>query len=399
MVRSVGKAVSGSARLGRSLLLCAAMAGGAGAALAQTTQQAQVQSQGRGEYLEQEQPRTQPPDPSQNASPASKSPAWQRVRLGRGDRQYYFPVYANHDLSGDLSAIRQVVFIFHGLQRNGDNYFDAGQKLLAASGRDPAEVLLLAPNYPGVPDKDKGFDGMPVWGTTDWAAGLDARGVGFDLSSFAVIDDLMVWLADRARMPELGTIIVAGHSAGGQLVQRYAALNRVDEGIRSSGMDVRYVVANPSSYLYFNALRPAGDRFADYDRALCPGYDDYRYGMQHMIPYAAGTNGQTLFKRYAYRAVTYLLGTADNDPNHRVIDKSCPAQAQGATRLARGRAYMRYERVLAGKAARIHHLAYEVNGVGHDQAGMFGSTCGLMALFQADPPAGFAGASCGPYLF
>ena len=298
-----------------------------------------------------------------------------------------------------MRGIRQVVFIFHGLQRNGDHYFDAGQKLLAASGRDPAEVLLLAPNYPGVPDRDKGFDGMPVWATTDWAAGLDARGVGFDLSSFAVIDDLMGWLTDRARMPELGTIIVAGHSAGGQLVQRYAALNRVDEGIRTSGMDVRYVVANPSSYLYFNALRPAGDRFADYDRALCPGYDDYRYGMQHMIPYAADTNGQALFKRYAYRAVTYLLGTADNDPNHRVLDKSCPAQAQGPTRLARGHAYTRYERVLAGKAARIHHLAYEVNGVGHDQAGMFGSVCGLMALFQAEPPAGFAGASCGPYLY
>ena len=333
------------------------------------------------------------------AQPSTLAPAWQRVRLGHGDRQYDFPVYANHDLSGDLSGIRQVVFIFHGLQRNGDSYFATGQKLLTASGRDPAQVLLLAPNYPGVPDKDKGFDGMPVWGTTDWAAGLDARGIGFDLSSFAVIDDLMMWLTDRARLPVLGTIIVAGHSAGGQLVQRYAALNRVDEGIRSAGLDLRYVVANPSSYLYFNALRPAGERFADYDRALCPGYDDYRYGMQHMIPYAADMNGQALFKRYAYRAVTYLLGTADIDPNHRVLDKSCPAQAQGPTRFARGRAYTRYERVLAGKAARIHHLAYEVNGVGHDQAKMFGSACGLMALFQADPPAGFAGASCGPYLF
>jgi len=378
------------------------MAGAFGAATAQPTGQAQVQSQGRGEEPPQEQSPTQPQDPSQHSSPRAspdrQAPTWQRVRLGRGDRQYDFPVYANHDLSGDLRGIRQVVFVFHGLQRNGDDYFDAGQKLLAASGRDPAEVLLLAPNYPGVPDQGKGFDGMPVWGTTDWAAGLDARGIGFDLSSFAVIDDLMVWLTDRARLPALGTIIVAGHSAGGQLVQRYAALNRVDEEIRSGGLDVRYVVANPSSYLYFSALRPAGERFADYDRALCPGYDDYRYGMQHMIPYAADTNGQALFKRYAYRAVTYLLGTADIDPNHRVLDKSCPAQAQGPTRLARGRAYMRYERVLAGKAARIHHLAYEVNGVGHDQAGMFGSVCGLMTLFQAEPPAGFAGASCEPYL-
>ena len=240
---------------------------------------------------------------------------------------------------------------------------------------------------------------MPVWGVRDWAGGLDAQGLGFGLSSFAVIDDLLSMLTDRARLPALGTIIVAGHSAGGQLVQRYAALNRVDEGIRSAGLDLRYVVANPSSYLYFNGLRPAGDGFAEYDSAICPEYDDYRYGLRHMIPYADGANGQVLFKRYTYRALTYLLGTADNDPDHRVLDKSCPAQAQGPTRLARGRAFMRYERLLAGKAARIHHLAYQVNGVGHDQAAMFGSVCGLMTLFQAEPPPGFRGASCEPYLF
>ena len=385
MVRTSGTAVSRCARLlWPGLLLSVALAG---AAFAQSADPAQAR------------PADPSQSPSQTVSPASQARAWQRVRLGRGDRQYDFPVYANHDLSGDLSGIRQVVFIFHGLQRNADHYFAAGEALLAASGRDPSEVLLLAPNYPGVPDQDKGFDGMPVWGKTDWAAGLDARGISFGLSSFSVIDDLMAWVTDRARLPVLGTIIVAGHSAGGQLVQRYAALNRVDEEIRRGGLDVRYVVTNPSSYLYFNGLRPAGEGFAEYDSALCPGYDDYRYGMQHMIPYAADMGGQALFKRYAYRAVTYLLGTADNDPRHRVLDKSCPAQAQGPTRLARGRAYLRYERALAGKATRIHHLAYEVNGVGHDQAKMFGSVCGLMTLFQSEPPAGFAGASCAPSLY
>lgn len=323
----------------------------------------------------------------------------QRVQLHRGGDTYSFPVYANHDLNGDLSAVRQVVVIVHGLQRDAQNYFSTAENLLRLSGRNPSEVLLIAPKYLVTSDTASRYDGMPKWGTRDWAAGLDATAFGFPLSAFAVIDDILALVTDRARLPALGTIIVAGHSAGGQLVQRYAVLNRIDEEIRSSGRELRYIVANPSSYLYFNDLRPAARGFAPYDAALCPEYDHYRYGLQAMIPYGAGMDGTTLFRRYARRAVTYLLGTADNNPDHRVLDRSCPAMAQGSTRLERGRAFLRYERFLAGKTARGHHLAYEVNDVGHDQSRMFGSVCGVMTLLQTEPPPGYRGASCGPYLF
>ena len=37
--------------------------------------------------------------------------------------------------------------------------------------------------------------------------------------------------------------------------------------------------------------------------------------------------------RYASREVIYLLGGADNNPEHRLLDKTCGAEAQGATRL------------------------------------------------------------------
>ena len=334
-----------------------------------------------------------------DAPATTATPAWQRVTLGDETERYDFPVYANHDLKGDLKNIREVIFIIHGIQRNADHYFAAGQSLLEQSGRGPEEVLLLAPNFPGTPDSAKGFDNMPVWDVRDWAGGLDAKGVAFALSSFKVLDDLLLAVTAKPRFEGVTTVTVAGHSAGAQLVQRYAALNTIDEKIRAQGLEIRYVVANPSSFLYFNAQRPAGDTFKDYDPAVCADYDQYRYGMQDMIPYARGATGPAAFKRYSYRSITYLMGGGDNDPNHRLLDKTCAAQAQGPTRLERARSYVRYERYLAGKATKIHHLAYEVVDVGHNQAKMFGSTCGLMTLFQVEPPKGFKGAACRPYLF
>ena len=71
--------------------------------------------------------------------------------------------------------------------------------------------------------------------------------------------------------------------------------------------------------------------------------------------------------RYAARDVTYLLGGADNNPEHR-LDKTCGAEAQGSTRLARGTAYLQYEFLLASRGGKpvTLHRAGEVRGVGHD---------------------------------
>ncbi|CAJ95021.1 Transmembrane protein [Cupriavidus necator] len=330
------------------------------------------------------------------ATPAQAKPHWQRVHLGTG-AGYDFPVYTNHPLDQDLSRIREVVFVQHGLQRNGDDYYAAGAALLKASGRNPDEVLLVAPNFPGTPDHGKGFDGMPQWSVQGWMSGENAVNAPFTVSSLQVLDDMMAFVTDKARLPRVARVTVAGHSGGAQIVHRYAVLNNVDERIRARGIDLRYVVANPSSYLYFTAVRPAGAdgrSFAPYDKAVCPDYDKYRYGMQDIVPYAKGANGQSLYQRYAGRQVTYLAGTEDNDPNHRVLDKACGAEAEGPTRLQRARGYLRYERYLASPGLVIRHQAYEVVGVGHDQARMFGSQCGARAVFDMAETANPDGAAC-----
>lgn len=346
-------------------------------------------------------PPTAPDTAARTQTAQAKTVGWQRVHLGGGAAGYDFPVYANHALDAmDAAArarIREVIFVQHGLQRNGGDYYAAGLALLAATGRDPAEVLLIAPNFPGPPDKDKDFDGMPRWTVQGWISGEDAVNAQRALSSLQVLDDLVGFVTDRTRFPGVTRVTVAGHSGGAQIVHRYAVLNNIDESTRARGIDVRYVVANPSSYLYFTPERPAGAdgrSFAPYDTAVCPGYDKYRYGMRDMVPYARCADGMTLFRRYARRQVTYLVGSEDNDPNHRVLDKACGAQAEGPTRLQRARGYLRYERYLAGAKEAVRHQSYEVVGIGHDQAGMFGSQCGAAAVFGLAASANAAGAAC-----
>jgi hypothetical protein len=315
--------------------------------------------------------------PSARAATADLS--FQRVELAG---TYPFPVYANHDLGSDLSAIEQIVFVFHGLQRDGDAYFEAAQSLAANAHVDPATTLLIAPNFFDHTDTAKRSDlgGLPLWNDTGWMQG-DVAVAGPTVSSFAVIDDLIQRFTDHAHLPKLRRIVIAGHSGGAQLVDRYAALNHADERIRGLGIDLSYVIANPSSYLYFTPVRPSGSAFVPYSLGVCPAYDQYRYGMQQLVPYANGASSAEVFRTFAKREVSFLWGTDDIDPNQRVLDKSCGAEAQGPSRYVRGHSFWRYEHLLDHDGSPLQHRAFDVVGVGHDQARMLGSKCAAALLF------------------
>ncbi|WP_312428704.1 hypothetical protein [Achromobacter sp.] len=346
------------------------------------------------------------PDPYDydEATPAPKRAAplrWQAVELGRPGNRYKMPVYANRDLTKDeLGGIKQVLIVIHGVKRDADNYYETAAALVAADSARAGDTLVLAPRFSG--SIDSGFAGMAAWRKASWEDGqesVQATGRPAPVTSFQVLDDLLRSLDDRKRLPSLTGIVLAGHSAGAQLVHRYAVLNNVDGALRRDGLAVRYVVANPSSYLYLTNERPRADGkgYAPYERGICPTYNQYKYGTDKLPAYAGDSADSRLFVRYASRDVVYLLGGADNNPEHRLLDKACGAEAQGATRLARGTGYVQYEHVLAGRGAKpvpLRHAAFEVGGVGHDGKRMFGSICGVRALLGADAQASSTAAAC-----
>lgn len=202
------------------------------------------------------------------------------------------------------------------------------------------------------------------------------------VSSFEAIDAILTRLADRTLFPHLKTVVVAGHSGGGQVVERYAVVGKGEAALAAKGVHVRYVVANPSSYVYFSADRPlpAGGTGPFADAAACPAFNHWKYGFEAPPPYVAGMTVAALESRFVARDVIYLLGTADIDPNHPALDKSCAGEAEGPYRLARGHAFFAY--LQARHPTGLAHRLWEVPGVAHDGGKMLGSACGLAALFD-----------------
>lgn len=309
--------------------------------------------------------------------------AQQTVRLG-ASTPYSFVVFANSDLQGVVTAERAVVLV-HGVRRNADDYFQSGQRLLENAGLTAADTLLLAPNFLNDMDKRAGAD-MPLWPRDKWMHGTRSNGDRPGIYAFSVLDDLLAYLSDRQRFPQMKEVVMIGHSAGGQLMQRYTVMGRADQALAARDIAVRYVVSSPSSYVYLEDSRLQDDAFKPVVTIMCPSYSRYRYGLGNAPAYLTqqGLSAEQLFRRYADRNVTFMVGSLDKNPRDRMIDRTCGASMQGSTRVERQLTYMRYEQFLSAKwGVEVRHPQFQVEGIGHNAARLFASQPVADALFPS----------------
>jgi pimeloyl-ACP methyl ester carboxylesterase len=313
-----------------------------------------------------------------NDQVAVKVIADQSLEFTVAEGRVRLPLYASSPLNSDSpsSDIERAVVVIHGTLRNADVYWRSTQKAAQGAPEASAHTLLIVPQFLAVPDARAHQlpPGTLFWPLEGWKGG-DAAVGPLPVSSFMALDALLRHLADRVRYPRLTEVVVAGHSAGAQVVQRYAVVGEGEADLRALGVTVRYVVANPSSYLYFSADRPQTVS------AGCTHYNQWKYGWENAPAYAQKLSPIEYETRYASRDVIYLLGTADINPHHPALDTSCSGEAQGPYRYARGHAYFDY---LHQRQPQLRHRVWDVPSVGHDGERMLGSACGLMALF-GDP--------------
>jgi pimeloyl-ACP methyl ester carboxylesterase len=296
-------------------------------------------------------------------------------RLAIGDKGT-LPLYVSSDWSKPLPAITRAIIVLHGRLRNADVYYRSAQTAQAAAGDAGKAAIMIVPQFLAGIDVE-GWQLLPDtlrWSLEGWEGGEPALGPT-PASSFDALDAILARLADRTIFPNLKQVVVAGHSGGGQVVQRYAIATRGEAQLAAANIGVRYVVANPSSYAYFSAERPEPQIAAS-----CPGYNRWKYGMDARPPYLADATVAALEQRYVARQVIYLLGTRDTNPNHPALDKSCMAEAEGPYRYARGNSYA--IAMARRDGGTPNHRLWDVEAVGHDGDKMLTSACGLAALFD-----------------
>ncbi len=323
-----------------------------------------------------------------------------RARLAVGAAGKHLAYFASRPLGDADPRPKRAVIILHGARHSPEGYFQTMTRLAGEHG-GLDETVVIAPHFQTAPNEecwgavDAPADDELYWSCNGWKMGSAAEDDAA-VSSFDALDALIIALPRS--FPALTRITLAGHSAGAQLVQRYAALTRVEEALR---VPLAFLVSSPSSYLYLDDRRLTKDArcTGPTDCALtaasfeapfkgakaCPGYDDFKYGLAHREGYAAKPGEAEIRRRYAARDVTLLLGERDTSKGPEAawseLDKSCAADAQGprgrSFRLERGLVYFRYATTLFG----ARHSLEIVPSCGHEDACLFSSAPATRRLF------------------
>jgi pimeloyl-ACP methyl ester carboxylesterase len=316
----------------------------------------------------------------------------------------YTLIYRSYPLDRKNEKITRAFVMVHGAGRDANNYFRhavAAAFLADALGN----TIVIAPRFASNQGERSGCRDTLATNEINWnSCGGDTWRSGSpalrnkNVTSFDVTDEILRKLARKEIFPNLKSIVVAGHSAGGQYVNRYEMANQVHDKL---GIDVSYVVANPSSYAWPDSTRPRTSALPADVAALPPGYiaprsanppapfgtfgdsddcttyDDWPYGFRNRVGYTAKISDDQLKKQLASRSTTYLVGELDILPLYG-FDGSCPAMAQGPTRLARGLAFGRYVNEKFG----AKHTTIVVAACGHNARCMFTADTALAIVFR-----------------
>ncbi len=285
--------------------------------------------------------------------------------------------------------VTRAVILFHGKGRDVDGYYRALRNAAGLAGGNAGSTsILFAPQFLNEEDARAHHlpDAVLRWPEGTWEAGREASGPTA-VSAYEVIDALVAHFADRKLYPNLQTIVLAGHSGGGQAMQRYAITGHAEQ-MAGAGIHVRYVVANPSSYMYFTDDRPvfSGNtvRYMPGSETSCRNFNHWKFGplniREEYVRSSAGPGWQALEDAFIHKDVTYLLGTADIDPHEKDLDTTCAGELQGPNRFLRGQAY--YAWLHARHKTEWNQRLWFVPDVAHSGGKMFTSTCGVASLFQ-----------------
>jgi pimeloyl-ACP methyl ester carboxylesterase len=229
-----------------------------------------------------------------------------------------------------------LLLVFHGAQRNADDYRDYARRLA-----DQLCALVLAPRF----DQHS----FPSWRYQRGGI-LSKKGTVQTPGEWSgrLVLDLVDWARKQEARPLAYSLI--GHSAGGQFLSRLSGF--VPNEAK------RIVIANAGTYVF-----PSLDVAAP-------------YGLGKIYSEA---EGEMQLRRYLQQPVTIYLGEDDTDDDDR--NNTPEARAQGASRHERGLKVFNAARTLAvARQWSFNWRLVQLPGVGHDAQKMLAAKQAVEAL-------------------
>ena len=265
------------------------------------------------------------------------------ARAGANDLDWEYPPLAGRRIvlrsarPKHCTADTPVLFVHHGVNRNGDDYRDFWLPLV-----DEADVLVIAPTFPN--------EGFPGAGWYNFGNRTNSQGEANPPDAWTYNVDGAVFAALHAQgLTRRESYGAWGHSAGGQFVHRMISLGFTDRVVAAA-------TANAGTYAF-----PALDV-------------DFPFGLG-----GTGLGDAGLARLLRFR-LTVMAGTADIDATSAHFPKDAAAMAQGGTRYERAHRYIAAARA---QAARLGvHCAWtivDVAGVDHDGCRMSAAAAPLLS--------------------
>ncbi|WFD27311.1 hypothetical protein MNAN1_002307 [Malassezia nana] len=265
----------------------------------------------------------------------------------------------------NATKIKRVVIVIPGQWRNSWAYINLMGNALNVAKKYPElgvkshSVLLLSPVFFNQMDRSRGSvkDNEINFENGVWAsAGSVQDPKEFrNISSFDVLDFVVDMVMDKRQFPNVETVVIAGHSMGGQMALHYAV------GKKPMPYDdrIRYWVGDPGAYTYMSSSRP-------FSTKNCNSYNEWPYSVTNVstlpsyMKKHAGPDGSDLVKRFRSRKVHFAV--AEND-NGQGVD-NCQANTQGPTRIARASEWI----IAQGNSSEgwpSHHAVDYMPGISH----------------------------------
>jgi hypothetical protein len=216
--------------------------------------------------------------------------------------------------------VERAVIVIHGSGLNAQTYYQTTLDSAALAGVNLNKTDIIAPQFLEDPVTINGKL-YYSWSGEAWKHGHQAD--SHNRSSFDIIDHIINRLVENR--PKLRTVVVAGQSAGGQFVSRYAVGTQAVW--KHPHIKFMFWSANAGSYPWPSSTRP-------YDAdPKCPstGYNNYGYGLNNLNPYMSKTGAFDINANQVYRHIYWTVNSSDTKPD----TTNCNALRQGAHRVER----------------------------------------------------------------